>query len=121
MALTRDQIASAVKTARPTATVSVPEWGGDVCMRALSGAEMSDIYRVLSDGFDPNRFMAMVAVCSTCDENGARLYKLAESEEQWREWSTEVCTILATKANEVNRLGVEARAEAKKDSDPIPS
>ena len=121
MALTRDQIASAVKTARPTATVSVPEWGGDVCMRALSGAEMGDIYRALVDAFDPSRFMSMVAVCSLCDDAGARLYSLAEAEAQWREWSTDVCTILATKSNEVNRLGVEARAEAKKDSDPIPS
>lgn len=76
--LTRDQILSADDL--PDVYVEVPEWGGEVRIRTLTGAER-DAYEARISGAntkDGKRDMsniraALVALCAI-DENGAQLF-----------------------------------------------
>lgn len=78
-ALTRDQILGADD--RPTETVSVPEWGGTVVVRALTGAER-DAYEtgVVSPRADGRQSVnlrnlrARLVALSCVDEDGNRLF-----------------------------------------------
>jgi len=83
--LTRDAILGADD--RPTVDVEVPEWGGTVRVRGLSGAER-DAYEVALAGVRPDgsrrlnlvnvraRLIAMTVV----DEDGARMFTDADAE-----------------------------------------
>lgn len=116
--LTREQIAA---FRRPTIAVMVPDLGGEVGMRALSGAEMAQVYSAMPDGFDPQRFDRMVSVLSLCDEAGARLYAIGEADAVWSELTADACGTLLIESRKLNRLGTEARADARKESDATPS
>lgn len=53
--------------------VSVPEWGGDVCIKTLSGTERD----AFEEGYAEQKmknFRARFLVLTLCDENGDRLY-----------------------------------------------
>lgn len=90
--------------------VSVPEWGGDVRVRSLTGAERTEL-RLKGEG-GPS-WDAMSCALGIIDEKGANLFTIAET------------TILAKKhplvleriANviyELSSMTAEARAEAAK-------
>lgn len=75
MPLTRDQILAADDL--PRETVAVPEWGGDVIVRALTGEER-DAYEVetaeaMKTGNPPNMRARLVAL-TAIDEAGNRLF-----------------------------------------------
>ena len=55
-------------------TISVPEWGGDVCIRVLNGEERS-IFESLFSEKKADMFKVRFVACSICDESGARLFK----------------------------------------------
>lgn len=77
--LTRDQIMEAED--RPSETVRVPEWGGEVRIQAMSAADRTEyeglIYQ-FSDGgkveLDRRRFVAALVAFSVVDEDGKRLF-----------------------------------------------
>jgi hypothetical protein len=82
--LTRDQILSAQDL--PTETVAVPEWGGDVLVRGLTGTER-DAYEasmVKQVGNQAKMNMdnmraKLVALCIV-DETGKRIFTQADAE-----------------------------------------
>ena len=116
--LTRERIAA---FRRPTVVVKVDDLGDDVGMRALSGAEMAQVYKAMPDGFDQERFARLVAVLSLCDESGARLYAIEDADAVWSEWTANDIGTILLESEKLNRLGAEARAEARKGSAATPS
>jgi len=60
--------------------VSVPEWGGDVCIKTLSGTERD----AFEEGYAEQKmknFRARFLVLTLCDEKGERLYSDEEAAE----------------------------------------
>jgi len=73
--LTKDAILNAQD--RQIEKVPVPEWGGEVCVRSLSGAERDAFEAGCSDGkgrMTLDNFRARLLVRAVCDENGAPLF-----------------------------------------------
>ncbi|MFI1767525.1 hypothetical protein ACH41H_36510 [Streptomyces sp. NPDC020800] len=91
MALTRDAIVKAQDI--PTETVPVPEWGGDVIVRGLTGDELDEFqgsirqFRKSLDGkgMEPvliqQGMHAKLLVKTLVDDNGERLFKDNEAGE----------------------------------------
>lgn len=85
MALSRDQILSAPDASSlPLKPVKVPEWGGEVFVRSLSGAERDALEAALvsdkkGDKSDRMRnIRARFVVASACDEKGVPLFTEAD-------------------------------------------
>src|SRR4051812_3187961 len=76
--LSRDAILGADDLKRET--VPVPEWGGTVCVRTMTGAERDDYeaetYRMRGASADNNlaNLRARLCVRTICDESGQRLF-----------------------------------------------
>jgi hypothetical protein len=109
MKLSRDAILSA--STGEIVTVSVPEWGGDVCLRQLSGAEVSAIY---GKDLNSEQVTQALVVASICDESGARLFSQEDAPAIFAK-SYSSLQILITKALEINRMTKESADAAKKD------
>ena len=78
--LNRDAILNAQDIRREV--VSVPEWGGEVCVQGMSGAqrdEFEQTWAQKADGIVPN-IRATFAAWSICDEDGRRLFTTADIE-----------------------------------------
>ena len=108
MKLSRDAILSA--SVGEIVTVSVPEWGGDVCLRPLSGAEVTDIY---SKDLPSEQVTRAVVVASICDETGARLFSEEDIDALFAKSYFTLQPIIA-KALEINRMTKESADAAKK-------
>jgi len=84
--LTRDEILRAedIKTEK----VPVPEWGGDVLVRTLTGTERDRIEAYMVEnrikgkgrGLNYENLRARLVVSSAVDEKGARLFKRTDIE-----------------------------------------
>lgn len=84
--LSKDEILRASDS--KTRTVAVPEWGGDVCVRVLTGAERDRFEAAIQPDKNGKRtiqnFRAHFAALVLCDDAGKRLFndgdvvKLAE-------------------------------------------
>ena len=61
-------------------TVEVPEWGGSVCIKTLSGTERDAFEEGYSEQKMKN-FRARFLVLTLCDESGERLYADSEADE----------------------------------------
>lgn len=72
-ALTREQILLADDL--PRELVDVPEWGGQVFVRALDGAGRAILERSKTDERDMRSLVVMLCVC---DETGVRLFNQAD-------------------------------------------
>ncbi len=78
--LTRDAILGAQDL--PTIEVSIPEWGGSVFIRTMTGAER-DLFEIdwkqnVGPGGTPQSVRARVAVATVCDEEGNLLFSKAD-------------------------------------------
>jgi hypothetical protein len=71
--LSRDEILAADDL--PTETVAVKAWGGEVCIRALSGVEQ-EAFTDWQEKTKPGKVLSMAGfvACSIVDENGARVF-----------------------------------------------
>lgn len=58
---------------RPTRVVQVPEWGGEVRVRSMSGAARDEVDAAFLAG-DPRGVKALVVALTACDESGALLF-----------------------------------------------
>ena len=81
MSLTRDAIFAA-KFER-FKVLRIPEWGGEVWIKAMSAGERDDFeasHRALKDsGHDPLRHLRARLACATvCDEDGNRIFQDAD-------------------------------------------
>jgi len=80
--LTRDSILQADDL--PKESVDVPEWGGQVWVRTLSGTERDAFEQsMVNKKNKPNmdNVRARFAVLTICDEAGDRLFKAADADE----------------------------------------
>jgi len=80
--LTRDSILQADDL--PKESVEVPEWGGQVWVRTLSGTERDSFEQsMVNKKNKPNmdNVRARFAVLTICDEAGDRLFKAADADE----------------------------------------
>lgn len=73
---------SAILAAKPKiVTVSVPEWGGDVCMREITAGQRDqwDAWQIEHDGAARYQdIRARLLVLTICDEQGVRLFSDAD-------------------------------------------
>lgn len=100
MSLTKAQILAADDLAREE--IEVPEWGGTVWVRMLTGAEMMTVLNSQADSYQAN----MLAAC-LCDESGARLFSAEEAGEAMGK-SYEVLSRLLEAARRLNNFNREA-------------
>jgi hypothetical protein len=71
--LGKDQIVKAQD--RPLQAVDVPEWGGQVNVRALSVRDMERLYTGKRGDAEASAVVAMLAIC---DDQGARVFDDAD-------------------------------------------
>lgn len=71
-ALTRADILAAEDL--PLAAVDVPEWGGQIFVRAMSALDRAEVEAYLDENPGRVALRAIVAVVSIRDEHGARLF-----------------------------------------------
>jgi hypothetical protein len=71
MAMSKSRIVSATDTKLDT--VNVPEWGGEVCLKTLTGSER-DSFEESYSGEKMKNFRCRFLVLTLCDENGERLF-----------------------------------------------
>jgi len=73
--LTKDAILQADDL--PRELVSVPEWGGDVYVRTMTGTERDAWELGITEG-DRSNIRASFAACVCCGDDGALLFALAD-------------------------------------------
>lgn len=110
---------------RKTETVNVPEWGGDIVLRTISGADRDrfedSLTSIDNEGNIKTNLLdadARLLVKCIVDENGERIFSDADAKDLAGK-SAAVLARLAQKARELNSLGAEAAKavdEAGKDS-----
>ncbi len=108
MKLSREAILSA--STGEIVCVSVPEWGGDVCLRPLSGAEVAAIY---GKDLSSEQVTQALVVSSICDESGARLFTQDDAPALFAKAYSSLQPLIA-KALEINRMTKESTDAAKK-------
>ncbi len=74
--LTKDAILGLVE--KPVAMLNVPEWGGDVGIRALSAAEMLDLGNRPDNEEKGLESLARFCALVVCDENGKRVFSAGD-------------------------------------------
>ncbi len=76
--LSRDDILNSDD--RPKETVSVPEWGGDVTIQAMTGTERDEFERsIYHDGIkDFDNIRAKLCVMSIVDDEGKKVFSLSD-------------------------------------------
>lgn len=112
MSLTKDQIIGCRDIPAPEA-VDVPEWGGQVHLRVLTGAER-DAFEARFAGSDKaaglRNVRAFLLVRCLCDEAGERLFEDGDAEALGAK-SASVLGRLFETAMELNGIGAEAVEE----------
>lgn len=123
MPLDRDSIlkASDFKPVR----VDVPEWGGEVYVRAMSGMERDRFEQTLFVGKGEDRrlndnYRARLVCLTACDEKGAALFGIEDVFALGSKSAAALDRIVQVSAK-LNGIGEEAAADAKKSSDPVPN
>lgn len=99
--------------------VAVPEWGGDVFIKTISGLDRDRF----EDGYSEQKmknFRSRFLVLTLCDEKGERLFTDAEVEELGKK-SSLVINRLFDKAWALNAFTSEAVEELGNDSTVVPS
>jgi hypothetical protein len=120
MALSKSAILAAfdVKTEK----VSVPEWGGDVYIKTLSGTERD----AFEDGYSNEKmknFRPRFLVLTLCDESGERLFSDAEVDSLGKKSSTVIARLFdkawglnAFRTEDVDALGKDSPSGQSDDS-----
>ena len=99
--------------------VNVPEWGGDVFIKTITGLDRDRF----EDGYSEQKmknFRSRFLVLTLCDEKGERLFTDVEVEELGKK-SSLVINRLFEKAWSLNAFTNEAIDELGKDSTVAPS
>jgi hypothetical protein len=102
--------------------VEVPEWGGDVYLRTLSGTERD----LFEDGYADQKmknFRARFLALSLCDDNGERLYGDDEASELGTKSSVvlnrlfdKAWALNAFRTKDVDALGNDSPSDPSDDS-----
>lgn len=102
----------------PMESVEVPEWGGLVLVRGMSGLERDGISQGLrqADGkMDLEKFRTSVCACSMVDEQGKRLFSDAEVEALGAKSTTALDRVYEV-ASRLSGLGAETNEDLEKNS-----
>ena len=114
--LTREQILSASDS--QIETVSVPEWGGEVGVKTLTGAEKDawESERQTNDGrFNLENVRASLVAIAACDADGNRLFSLQDVVELGKK-SVRALDRVFQAAKKLNAVGDEELDELEGES-----
>lgn len=120
MPLSKDQIVAAED--REVRSVPVPEWGGEVLLKTMTGTDRNayenSLIRMQGDVAVPNMANASAKLLARClvDEDGERLFSEAEIHELGQK-SASVLSRLSEVAQEMNGLTEQAVEEAEGNSE----
>ena len=123
--LSRDDILAADD--RPIERVPVPEWGGDVCVRSLSGAErdrweqrfLKNAPRARPVKGNPyDNIRASLCALAICDESGKRLFTSEKDVEALGKKSAAALNRVFDVARRLNGLSDDDVEELAKNSRP---
>ncbi len=98
--------------------VPVPQWGGTVRVRMMTGAERDEFRGAIANEEGkaaPGQVSAALLVATCVDESGARLFAI-EDMEALMEKSAAALDVLAEVAMRINGLGAKAVSDAAKNS-----
>lgn len=117
--LTRDQIFGLNDFADKLKVVSVPEWGGSVHVRPMSGAHRDRMEAQVNKDAGDN-VMARIVAATACDDTGKLLFSDADAS-KLGEKSAHALKRVYDAAVEVNKLTPASIDELEKNSKAIPS
>ncbi len=113
--LTRDQILAADDL--PRELVEVPEWGGSVYVRTLTGTEAdAQMAEVLDGRRDLQDYHAKMAAACICDDAGKRLFSDADVKVLGAKSVRALDRVVAA-VNRINGLGKEDEEAVVKNSE----
>lgn len=115
--LTKDAILAADDL--PRETVLVPEWGGDVYVRTMSGTDRDafESSLIARDGAKEARMenvRARLVALTLCDKTGTRLFEDSDIAALGRKSARALDRVFAA-AQRLNGIGIEQADTAKKD------
>ena len=120
MALTKDQILESSDL--KNVAVEVPEWGGTVYVRTMTGADRdqfeSSMVTVGADGVrkaDTSNLRAKLIALTIVDENGTRLFEASDVDRLGLKSAAAIERVFAA-AQGLNGLGAKAEEDAVKNS-----
>ena len=120
MALTKDQILESNDLKNEA--VNVPEWGGTVYVRTMTGADRdqfeSSMVLVMPDGTrktDMTNLRAKLVALTIVDEAGARLFETSDMDRLGLKSAAAIERVFAV-AQRINGLGGQAEDDAIKNS-----
>lgn len=116
--LTRDAILGAQDL--NVTRVEVPEWGGEVYLRALTLAEMQEVEAKQAEAKGA-AFVALVVAYGLCDAEGTRLFTTDEDVTALLTKSARVLRLLTRKCMAVNQLSQADIEDVAGNSDAGPS
>jgi hypothetical protein len=101
-------------------SIAVPEWGGDVFVKSLTGAERESFESAIgTPGVRSTR--ALLVFHTACDEKGERLFVDTEDVAKLEKRSSAALDRVASEAMRINRMGSKALEEAEKNLPAAPS
>jgi hypothetical protein len=121
--LSKDQILAADDL--PTETISVPEWGGEVLVRGLTGRQRIEYeasMAVMRDGEmipDVENSMAKLVARTIVDDDGSLMFTPQEANALGEKSSAALARVFEVAAR-LSGMSQGAAVEIKKDSEPIP-
>lgn len=100
-------------------TVAVPEWGGDIRVRSLTGAERDDYAKALQDnkGEGTNRSAARYVAACICDDAGNCIFTADDVDALAKKNPTVLARVFQA-ALAVNGIGKAGAEQVEKNSDP---
>jgi hypothetical protein len=96
----------------PRIRLAIPQWGGEVFIRTMSGCERDEFEASCAQGNGKNKqanlanIRARLAVLTVCDESGARLFSAKDVEAVGRK-SAAALDLIFDAARKANGLGAE--------------
>ena len=115
--LNREQI---LQAKLPTERVNIPEWGGDVIIRTLTGSEFEEWENTETDSKNKQSLAAKLCVMCIIDEQGQQIFNEKDIDKLSAQSGKALLRIFEA-AVKLNGIDVDAVENAKKNSEPIPA
>ncbi len=109
--LTRDAILAVEDTVY--ATISVPEWGGEVRVRSLSGADRATLISTYNEEAHVGKFDLFILALCIVDEAGNRMFTVKDVDALAKKSSTALIRV-TEEAKRISGLSVSSESAAEK-------
>ena len=122
--LSREDIMAIVSVKKES--VDMPEWGGSVFVRVMSGVEsdtLTDLILGHEEKTGNNRvphLKAIMAILTVCDEDGGRLFSMTDIDMLLSKEGNALTRIFEV-ARRINGLSPDAEEDAEKNSENVPT